>query len=137
MMAGRLQSVELTVQHVRQPGQRMPVCRAKTFKSPDDTGPCQPGLDVLVFRYVLLVIISEELVGDGRQEKRKSDETKRQANPELATRVRSGNRHVQPFCKTTPSIQRKYGGRNVKTHDSRQLIFAATTVHDLDKHYLA
>ena len=65
--------VDLAVQHVRQPGQRMPVARVKT-KRPDQASPSQAGLHQRIIRHILLIIILNKTVTQRRQVKHQRDE---------------------------------------------------------------
>ena len=69
MMKTRLQSEQLTVQHVRYPGQRMPVARIRRGERPDDARLRDAGLDAEVGRDVLLIIVGYEAVTEHRPER--------------------------------------------------------------------
>jgi hypothetical protein len=62
MMQTRLQSEQLTVQHVRDPGQGMPVACMEGCKSPGNVPRRQTRLYVTVFRYVFVVIKINKIV---------------------------------------------------------------------------
>jgi len=62
MMAAGMQSVQLAVQHVRQPRQRMPVERIILRERPDHSFERQAANDFRIFINVLLVIIVNKSV---------------------------------------------------------------------------
>jgi predicted metalloprotease len=62
MMPPRVQSEQLTVEHVGYPGQGMPVANMEGCKSPGNVPRRQTRLYVTVSRYVFVVIKIDELV---------------------------------------------------------------------------
>src|SRR5207247_7930744 len=70
----RLQIVKLTIEHVRKPGQRMPIARVKSPESPGGSLPAQACLHVRIFGHILLVIINQKFVGKSRQINGRSEE---------------------------------------------------------------
>ena len=66
-MAGRVQTVKLAVQHVRQPGQRMPVGRIGVGESPAYRRSGQTTLDLGVACDVAIVVEGEEVESDRGQ----------------------------------------------------------------------
>ena len=61
MMLGGGGAKKLAIQHVRKPGEGMPIAGVKT-KGPDQSMPRQTRLDTGVFRDVLLVIKTNEIM---------------------------------------------------------------------------
>ena len=57
MMRAGVQAEQLAVQHVRKPGQRMPVAGVPGREGPFDAGPGQAVLDHLIFGDVIVVVI--------------------------------------------------------------------------------
>ena len=62
MMETRLQSKQLTVEHVRYPGQRMPVACMEGCKGPGNVPRRETRLYVAVLRHVFIVIKTNEFV---------------------------------------------------------------------------
>ena len=68
MMAGRRQPEELSVEHVREPGERVPVGRVGCGERPGDTGPRKARPDVHVLGHVFGVVVVDEAVPKDRDE---------------------------------------------------------------------
>ena len=66
MVPGRVQTIELAVHHMRDPGQRMPVAGVAALEGPEQAGPGQPGFDVGIIADVVGVIEVNELVASDR-----------------------------------------------------------------------
>ena len=62
VMWARIQSVELTVQHVGEPGDRMPVAFFRGSGGPDDIAKCQPGFDMQVFENIFRIIEVDKIM---------------------------------------------------------------------------
>src|SRR5665213_535331 len=86
MMAARPGTVDLAIQHMRQPGQRMPVARMKTER-PDESPPSQPRLHQRVVRHILLVIVFDKTVVKHRQVKQQSDQSQGQTDQSPKLRI--------------------------------------------------
>ena len=56
MMAGGIQSVELEIHHVRNPGQRVPVAGAEGRKSPNNSRPAHPLFDHAVGSDIIAIV---------------------------------------------------------------------------------
>ena len=89
MMAGRAQAVELHIQHVGEPGQRVPVGRVAGGESPPEALECQPGLDMEVFRDVIGIVKGDEPAAENGPVGEQGDEAEQQAEKELAGGVGS------------------------------------------------
>src|SRR5580765_7696116 len=57
IMSTHIETIELTIESMRQPGQWMPVSLLNRCERPDDRRPFQAGLYVLVFCDVTVVVI--------------------------------------------------------------------------------
>ena len=67
MMSSRFSAEELPVEHVRHPGDGMPVGGVGIEGRPSDALACEPVLDVLVGEDVFGVVVVDEIVfGDGK-----------------------------------------------------------------------
>ena len=95
MVSPRIQLIKLTIQHVRDGGERMPVRRMNVGKSPPDPVERETVRDFWIFVNVFVVVVVDELVpkrlaeGDpnyGRQEN--ADDTGDYAVTENAIRAR-------------------------------------------------
>ena len=80
MMAAGLQAIKLAVQHVREPGQRMPVAGVVRGERPGDSLAGQAPADVPVLVDVIVVVEVDEVVagrlaedGDHRQQQQAAD----------------------------------------------------------------
>jgi hypothetical protein len=63
--AGWICSIQLTIQRVGKPGERMPVLRVTRIKGPDKGLPGEPSLNVFILRDVVLIVkIDEGMVRD-------------------------------------------------------------------------
>src|SRR5262249_4424173 len=61
VMARWMKAVNLAIENVRQPSERMPVARVEA-EGPYDSLPGKPRLHVRIFRHVLLIVIKQELM---------------------------------------------------------------------------
>src|SRR5262245_2906151 len=61
-MALRIQPIQVAVQHVRQPRQRMPIPGISSGESPDDTFSGESCLHIAVFHNVCMVVVGDEIV---------------------------------------------------------------------------
>src|SRR6185503_13924728 len=61
-MARRLESVGLAVEHVRDPGDWMPVCCGRRCESPDEVFTAQTGLNLRVAGDVDIVVVANKLM---------------------------------------------------------------------------
>src|SRR5205807_6016303 len=68
MMAGGRQPEELSVEHVREPGEWVPVGRVGCGERPRDTGPREARPDVHVLGHVFGVVVVDEAVSEDRDE---------------------------------------------------------------------
>src|SRR5437763_6545457 len=68
MMAGGRQPEELSVEYVREPGERVPVGRVGCGERPGDTGPRKARPDVHVLGHVFGVVVVDEAVPKDRDE---------------------------------------------------------------------
>ena len=83
MMSGRLQSVELGIQHVREPGDRMPVGRVAGAESPVQAIEREAGLHPGIPGYVGGVVQGDEIApGDGPPGER-SEQAQQQTEQKL------------------------------------------------------
>src|ERR1051325_1053702 len=62
MMTGRVDAEKLAIEHVRQPGQRMPVAGVGGAESGTNRVPMQPAQDHRVFGHIVRIIIIDEAV---------------------------------------------------------------------------
>ena len=62
MMAAGLQAIKLAVEHVREPGERVPVAGVVRSEGPGDSLAGQPPIDMRVFTDVFVVVEVDELV---------------------------------------------------------------------------
>jgi hypothetical protein len=81
-MPAWIQTIELTVQHVRKPGQWVPVAEERGRESPDHAVSGQSRLDTLVFEHVPTVIeLNERMTGRlpvdgaGDEKKKQNDDS--------------------------------------------------------------
>ena len=89
VMPAGVHAVDLRVEHVRNPGQRMPVAGVESRERPGDILPAQPGLNVRVLPDIIRVIEMNELKRDHRVIGRGDDRGEENADPEDTCR-RSG-----------------------------------------------
>src|SRR5579872_1371182 len=90
VMAGRVQSVKLTIKGMREPRERVPVLRISGIKGPDENLPTQsPVYNGIVDDIVLIVKIDKRIVGDRAINSRSPDDQKqaRENNQTLAFRI--------------------------------------------------
>src|SRR5579863_7932640 len=83
MVSCGTEAVNLTVQSVRHPGQRMPVGRIRSSQSPDDRGTAQTRLHKLVCGYVLRIVVVRKGMLNYRAIKRKDQN--REQNADLSS----------------------------------------------------
>src|SRR4029077_15040440 len=82
MMAGRLQSVQLTIEHVRNGGERVPVTGDRVRKSPRDPFQRKACGDLCILINVLWIIVGYELMSQGLTENRPRDRGKNGTYPD-------------------------------------------------------
>ena len=58
----RVHSIELAVQHERNPGKRMPIAKISGLKCPADTSPGQARRNMRAVKKIMLIIEADELV---------------------------------------------------------------------------
>ena len=80
MMPGGMQSVQLAVEHVGNPSQRMPVIGMKMGERPDDSPEAQPVGNHRILINILVVIHLDEIEPQGLPENRKGNRGERQAD---------------------------------------------------------
>jgi hypothetical protein len=80
VMAGGIETIELAIQEVREPGERMPVARVAGGEGPENVFAGQPGVDLGIIRDVLGVIVVVEfetgdwpIQGEGDQGEKHAD----------------------------------------------------------------
>ena len=73
MMPGRLQSVQLTIEHVRNGRERVPVAGYRVRKSPGDAFQRKPCGDLCILINVLWIIVGDELMSQGLTENQPRD----------------------------------------------------------------
>ena len=79
-MTGRLPAIELPVQHVRNPGQGMPIAGIESLASPRHSWPGQPSLHMRIPSDILLVIVNQKFMGQRRREDCERDQAQGHAN---------------------------------------------------------
>ena len=80
MMRGRIQAEQFAVQHVREPGERVPVAEVPVVEGPFHATPRETGLDGRVLGDVIAVVIDDEGVAARRQIRQQGDEREQQAD---------------------------------------------------------
>src|SRR5690242_7388404 len=70
MMSGGFQPVKLTIEHVRDPGERMPIGRVSLSERPTNPGQAYPTANLRIFVDVVVVIVIDEIVREGLPENR-------------------------------------------------------------------
>ena len=80
----RFRAEELRVEHMRQPGERMPVAEVGALQGPEDPGPAQPAEHARILLYVATVIQEEEAVMQHTVVDPASHDGKRQSQNVLA-----------------------------------------------------
>ena len=88
MMKTSIQSKQLHVQHVRQPGHRMPVAEVSCAECPLHIVPIQPGLHSPILVDVGGIIEIHETIAHHRPKGRPDEGRQREANQEVAAHVR-------------------------------------------------
>src|SRR6516225_1655246 len=83
-MASRTQSPQLAIQHVRNPGERMPVANVTVTEGPADFSSREPRTDVRVFGYVGFIVEIDEFMPENAGIDGKGDECQTEANKERA-----------------------------------------------------
>ncbi len=82
VMSGRIQPVKLAIQHMRKPGERMPIGRMQMGKGPDDASSRQTARDVRILKDVIAVIKIDELMMNRLAEDHPGDCGQKKADPE-------------------------------------------------------
>lgn len=83
MVPAWIKSIELAVQHVRDPCHRMPVRRVKVRERPNDAFNRQAAGDLQVLQHVIDVIHVYEIVVKGLAENEPRDYSEKNTNPEI------------------------------------------------------
>src|SRR2546430_14463421 len=81
MVSAGMQAKELTIQHMRKPGQRMPVALRKSGKRPNKPVRAQAALDLRIFGHIGRVIQVNETITQARQKHHEYED--KQQKPEL------------------------------------------------------
>jgi len=85
MVAGRLQAIELGIQLMREPRQRMPVGALARAEGPRRAPPGEPRLNIVVVRHVLRVVIVHKPASRygpvGRQRRSAQQQTEQELLP--------------------------------------------------------
>jgi hypothetical protein len=68
VMARRIQPEQLNIEHVRKPGERVPVGGMPGLKRPGQPFPAQTALHLRIGGYVILIVVMEEVVQANRPE---------------------------------------------------------------------
>ena len=84
MMAGGIEAVELAIELVREPGDRMPVARVAGGEGPANILAGQPGMDPGIVRDVLGVIVVVEFETGDRPIQDEGDEGEKRADVSVA-----------------------------------------------------
>src|SRR5579863_4005344 len=85
VMAGRIQSVDLTIQGVGQPGQRVPILCVACVERPEKDLPTQSRMDDLIVRDIILIVEIDERVAHRWAIKSRSDNDQEQAGDDDET----------------------------------------------------
>ena len=80
MMPERVQPEKLTIQHVAQPGQRMPVALVECGKRPDNRIERYSCLHTRIAGHILEIIITDEVAGSNRLKSDDNRQNQGQAN---------------------------------------------------------
>jgi hypothetical protein len=119
VMPGWLQAVKLAIQHVRKPGQWMPVAGMEP-KCPDQAVAGQASLNVRILRHIFLVIVGEEVMTKRGQVKRQSDQAQGQADQAFNWQVANVCFHADVMMENQPvnSIANSFpcGGISLSPH---------------------
>src|SRR5207253_7853909 len=81
MMSGRLESVELAIEHVRNDRERVPDTGDSVFKSPEDPFQRKACDDLCILINVLWIVEADELMSQGLAENQPRDRGKDSTNP--------------------------------------------------------
>src|ERR1700674_5013420 len=93
-MSGRIRAVQLAIQGMRKPSQRMPVGVLGRAQGPDECLPRQASLNVrVVGNIVLIVIVKDEAMPDGRTVNCQSYKSQQETQGKLAS---PGQRQQRP-----------------------------------------
>src|SRR6185312_2696247 len=79
-MPARVQSVKLTIEHVGEPGERMPVVGITLSEGPTDSGKTKTPADLQVLINIGVVIIIYKIMADGITEDSPRDDHQEEAN---------------------------------------------------------
>src|SRR5437879_1668976 len=80
MMACSMQTINLAIEHVREPRQRVPVAGIKSGKSPGNASPTQACLNTAILRYILLIVIIQKFMVPALPEHGQGDQPQGEAN---------------------------------------------------------
>ena len=118
MMPAGMQPIKLAVQHVRNPGQRMPVGGVDMGKCPDDPLERQTPGNFRVFIYVKVVVVVDKLVTQCLAENHPNNRRQKNADPGDQPAVIQPGRRTFGFQKAAVSRFRHLtgtDGRNGRT----------------------
>ena len=87
VMPARVQAEELAIEHVREPGERMPVGGPRGHKRPPDVLRRQSAPHMRIFRDVILVVLGDEIVF----------ERGREGQPDQRQQQKTGEKRLPPF----------------------------------------
>ena len=115
MMSPWLETVKLTIQHVRNGGQRMPVVSVHMRESPLNPVQGETVHDPWIFGNVLIVVVVDELVPEGlakddpdnsHKENRDDASDEAAVNTRRRLRRRAAFRSLVPSCRISHSKER-------------------------------
>ena len=81
MMSAGMQSIQLAVQHVGKPGQRMPIVSLNAGERPDNSLERQPPGDHWIIIHIMIVVEVNELMAKSLAENDKRDRGQGKTNP--------------------------------------------------------
>ncbi len=99
--SSRFHPEQLDVQHVRQPGQGMPIGRVPGGERPAHVLHSQPGEDARIFQHVFRVVEVRKRVADGRPKQTERQQRQQQADQSLRSRFSFEIHHQRPRNLTT------------------------------------
>ena len=91
MMEARVQAEELAIEHVREPGQRVPVGRVAGREGPPHPLETEPRSDVEIFDDVLRIVVEDELVAANPSEGSEHADADEAGDPEIRRRAARPN----------------------------------------------
>src|SRR4051794_11968482 len=84
MVARRTEAVPGAIERVRDPGERVPVAGVRGREGPGDVLTGQAGIDVGIVGDVLVIVVADEAVAQGRREAEKDGSRQEEAHEGLA-----------------------------------------------------